>query len=377
MALQLTTAQSDAIRHVRATAARTHSQADTAIQHLLEQNKIGLDAFTEVAQVVATRGQIELNFHPDRKLATGESIAEAMLREGVYRSQFETGISNGSRTAFPGGSRDLWEKRFFGNAYQQPGVTNSERPKYGALNLMNYSDGAAPRFGSCFFCLCPTVSQRSTFSYGDSVFEPDVIGTTDSFEGIWLVLLNDVATIGSALSSHELTIAGLLTRITRNLTDSDLRRFDRPPGRALDDYIEAQVHGTIDLSTDVDHLVADMSFWRTRTGEVLERLCDTYSIELVYHRGFTLRVDEVPADFRGPEMPRLARRIAGDGEFDVTHIGEAAASLHERPDAWSNWGTYDETLQHLKQLWHVLVQYGRPKSVAQTKRVTADHLRHS
>ena len=107
-----------------------------------------------------------------------------------------------------------------------------------------------------------------------------------------------------------------------------------------------------------------MSFVGTHTENILRQLCDTYDIELVYHRGFRLAVDEVPADFRGPRMPQLARRIVGDGEFDVTHIGEAAASLHNHPETWSDWGTYDETLQHLKQLWHVLVQYGRPNTVS-------------
>lgn len=360
----LTKAQHDAIRHIRVTSAQTSSQATVAIERLLAQHDIEQDFFVKVARLVVTRGQIELNFHPDRLVSTGESVAEAMLREGIYRSQFETKISNGSRTAFPGGFRDLWEDRLFGGAYQQPGVANVERAKYGALNLMSYSDGVAPRFGSCFFCLSPDIAKQATFSYGDSVSQPDVVGTIDSFDNIWLALLNDVATNGSALGSDELTIAGILNTISKNLADFDPHRFELPAGRVLDDYIEAQIHGTIQLSSGIDRLVADMSFVGTQTEEVLQQLCDTYNIEFVYHRGFSLRVDEVPADFRGPRMPQLARRIAGNSEFDVTHIGKAAASLHNYPDTWSDWGTYDETLQHLKQLWHVLVQYGRPNAVS-------------
>jgi len=116
MGRRLTKAQWDAIQHVRATSAQTRSQAVAAIEHLLVQHQIKEDTFAEVARLVATRGQIELNFHPDRLVSSGESVAEAMLREGVYRSQFETRISNGSRTAFPGGFRDLWEERLFGGA---------------------------------------------------------------------------------------------------------------------------------------------------------------------------------------------------------------------------------------------------------------------
>jgi len=38
--------------------------------------------------------RVTLHFHPDR-LAAGTPILERMARDGVYRSQFETGTSNG------------------------------------------------------------------------------------------------------------------------------------------------------------------------------------------------------------------------------------------------------------------------------------------
>ena len=60
-------------------------------------------------------------------------------------------------------------------------------------------------------------------------------------------------------------------------------------------------------------------------------------------------------------MPRLARRIAGEnGIIDAAVIGAAEASLYHHPDAWGDWGSRAEVLQHLKQLWHVLVHYGAP-----------------
>jgi hypothetical protein len=40
-----------------------------------------------------------------------------MARDGVYRSQFETRVSNGGLTAYPGGDRWRWESRIFGAAY--------------------------------------------------------------------------------------------------------------------------------------------------------------------------------------------------------------------------------------------------------------------
>jgi hypothetical protein len=67
-------------------------------------------------------------------------------------------------------------------------------------------------------------------------------------------------------------------------------------------------------------------------------------------------------------MPHLARRIAGDGILDVALIGEAAAPLQLQPELWRDWGSQEETLQHLKQLWHVLVQYGTPADLAENAR---------
>jgi hypothetical protein len=70
-------------------------------------------------------------FHPDRFDFKGTTVAEALLKEGVYRNQFETGLSSGSMSAFPGGERDRWENTLFAGAYHVQGVTGSERPKYG------------------------------------------------------------------------------------------------------------------------------------------------------------------------------------------------------------------------------------------------------
>jgi hypothetical protein len=36
--------------------------------------------------------------------------------------------------------------------------------------------------------------------------------------------------------------------------------FEKRTGRALDDYVEAQVHANIDLATDVEAVVVDPSF---------------------------------------------------------------------------------------------------------------------
>jgi hypothetical protein len=50
------------------------------------------------------RLRVTVNFHPDRACGS-VGLLEALAQDGVLRSQFETGTSNGGLTAFEGGDR--------------------------------------------------------------------------------------------------------------------------------------------------------------------------------------------------------------------------------------------------------------------------------
>ena len=110
----------------------------------------------------------------------------------------------------------------------------------------------------------------------------------------------------------------------------------------------------------MEALVADPSFKGTDVGRTLEAICLKYSIDLYWHMGFVLMVDEVPMNFRGSKMPSLARRIARNNCIDANIIGSAVVDLKRNPLSWSDRGTYEEVLQELKLLWHVLVRFGKP-----------------
>ena len=102
----------------------------------------------------------------------------------MYRNQFETGLSSGSPTAFPGGERDLWERRLFGGAYHAEGVLDSERPKYGALEVVRFPDGPAPRFGSSYFVLRGVGERTSiTFMGSEDPRATGRAGTLDTARG--------------------------------------------------------------------------------------------------------------------------------------------------------------------------------------------------
>jgi hypothetical protein len=243
---------------------------------------------------------VGVQFHPDWPFRDG-LVIEAIARDGVYRSQFETNISNGGLTAFPGGDRWRWESRLFGGRYDA--ALAADRPVYGAVDRGRYAHGPAIRFGSAFLRLRPEVTTRSTFCFPDSVFEPDVVVGSDR--------LSDVAALADA-DGHD----------------------------DLDDYIEAHVHGGVRLDTDVDAIVLDPCF----RGTAVERAARSTGCAVEWHPGFRASTAELDPAYRGPEFVELARSLGE--ELTPATIGSAARS-----------GRYD--LQSLKRVWHLLARFGR------------------
>lgn len=250
--------------------------------------------------------RVTLHFHPDR-LVRGVPILERMARDGVYRSQFETGMSNGGLTAYPGGDRWRWESRMFGGAYDDS--PSAVRPKYGALNFRQRRVGGSPRFGSAHFRLTSDALARTTFCYPDSYLEPSHFGT-----------------------------AARMSALVK-LAEAD-------SADPLDDYIEAHVHGTVDIALDVEALVLDPCYRATPVSDAARRL----GCPVEWHGGFTITTADLEqnSDYRGPEYVRLGASLACDGVLTARLIGDASRA-----------GRHDE--QALKRVWHYVARFGSPE----------------
>jgi hypothetical protein len=246
--------------------------------------------------------RVTLNFHPDRLHGDAPILAE-LAGSGIYRSQFETGTSNGSRSAFPGGARWRWESRIFGGAYDD--APPSERPKYGALNYRRRATGGSPRFGSAHLRLRPHVTARCTFCYPDSSSEPE-----------------------------HFAVAARMPLVEMALADG------KDP---LDDHVEAHVHGPLRLAHDVEALVLDPCF----RGTEIEALARALPCAVEWHPGFRLHVDELRRhpEFRGAEYVELGAALAHDGWLTPAVIGDAVRA-----------GSHDP--QDLKKVWHYLARFG-------------------
>jgi len=133
--LSLTTSQAAALDHIRQYADTRRAVANSSIAHMLKMSNLGQDVFESAVSKMKSHARVALHFHPDRLDFKLHSVAEDLLASGIYKSQFETKLSNGSVSAHPGGERDLWEQKIFGGHYTFEKASVAERPKYGALDF--------------------------------------------------------------------------------------------------------------------------------------------------------------------------------------------------------------------------------------------------
>jgi hypothetical protein len=363
MSNDVTPYQQRAIQTVRSRAIEFENAAHSEIDAILKRQALAAGLVDDALAAMQTGARIGLHFHPERLSRDGLSVAEGLLRSGVYTNQFVAGLSSGSPSAFPGGERDLWEERLFGGAYHGADVTSPGRPKYGALDIMQYPDGPAPRFGSCFILLRPDVAKRSTFTFGGS-HEYSALnrtGTLDVMGPVLAPLLSQLERGDGAFAVANLSVEACLTAMMQSFSMPFPDPAFRPLGRALDSFIEVQVHGELCLGNDVERLVADSAFRDHPVGEALAAISTTYGIPLNWHPGYRIPVRDVPDIFRDYPVRPLAERIAGDGMLDAANIGAAANSVKLDPKAWRGWASDDDILTQFRRLWHVLVLTGAPR----------------
>jgi hypothetical protein len=358
---ELTDAQREAIAHVERLALARRAEAWAEIRASLRAAGVSEADFLEAMQHLRGAVTVALAFHPERTSRGGRSVAHGLLADGMYRNQFETGLSSGSVSAFAGGERDGWERRLFGGAYHGPVVAAADRPKYGALFLVAHPEGPAPRFGSCCFVLRPEVSARCTFTFLGSQEDRALgrVGTLQVPEPVLAALLRHVEEDPAPLGVGGLTVGGLVAAMRENVPCALPGVSPERSGRALDSFVEAQVHGPVELGRDVERLVADSAFRGTPTADALGGIASRYGIALDWHPGFALPAAEVPETFRGFPTRRLAERVAPGGTVDAPRIGAAHDDFVRNPEAWRSFGTPSEIRTCFRRLWHVLVLFGR------------------
>src|SRR5215470_15692321 len=113
---KLSKSQIAALEHITNYARTRKEKAQEATGHVLQMSNIPIAAFEDAVEKIKTHARVALHFHQDRPDPNMMTVAEALLESGIYKSQFETKLSSGGVSAFPGGERDCWEKKIFGGA---------------------------------------------------------------------------------------------------------------------------------------------------------------------------------------------------------------------------------------------------------------------
>jgi hypothetical protein len=265
--------------------------------------------------------RIVLHFHPGWGF-DGGTVLEAIASSGWYRSQWQTGTSNGGLTAHRGGDRWRWESQMFDGRYDD--ARPMDRPVYGAWNRRDDIYGASPRFGSAYLRLRPEANERATFCWPDSVYRPPMVGGPEKLEE--LCQLADSRDV--------------------DLSELSSAAADLPLDDPLNDYVEAHVHGGLSITRDVEAVVLDPTDREVHSA-TLERLgCDVEE-----HSGYRVAADAIEPDYRGSVSIELARLLGGD--ITPARLSEASRS-----------GDHDT--QAIKWLWHCLARFGRHWPVMDT-----------
>lgn len=334
---------------------REYAKRDcTKHYNYLEQVCRSFDIAVNVLIERVLQSPITINFHPDRFANNGKTVLENLIGQGLYHGQFRTGTTNGGKTAYIGGERYLWEQQLFRDAYPDNSL---DRPKYGALNVFRYIDGASVRFGSCYFVMKQEISNRCTFSYGDSSINPTTLCTSDVFIGILADLLSDVQNkarmLNQVVSSQQEALAILLNKCDtmKNI------------GRNLDYCIETHIHGDVSLLEDVESFYVDSSFQNTIVEGQAEELCQKYGINLEWIPKRQVLVKEMGELFRGSMIPVVAKKIDclfgnHQGIINANLIGQASRDSVMNPENWNEIGNGTDVFQYLKQLWHTVGYFG-------------------
>ncbi len=300
--VQLSKPQTRALALAKQHASEASPKYHAALLQIFEAHGYTAQDLSRVLQFLEQEVPITINFDPARLLedhravgakqrfelrssAPGGAMLIDVLREQTsWRSEWETGVSAGSPSAYWGGKRDHVEAHLFGDAYHDyaggTAFDRSDRPKYGALNVGRWDAGAAPFFGSASLVLKPEVLSRVTLLPRDSWnCGPEDLGTPEFAEHVlynrlrWLRpeehFLEHLVT-GSRGES-----AGARPELGWTSTKDFSGEVQTP-----ECYIEAQIHGPIDFAHDVAAIVAKKG---APGAEQLEAFAQKHGLELRWH----------------------------------------------------------------------------------------------
>jgi len=199
------------------------------------------------------RDEAPIIIHVDLK-AFGDKLAS----DTHYRNQFETDVSRGCLSH---STRERWEMDLFGDAYN--GARPVDRCKYGVLNVTHDPQGirCCSQYGTSYLLL-RNVRLRTTFAARDSGgIEISQLATVDYY-----------AHVLEKYSDDELKAA----------VEVGTQRVLGRDSSVIRHYKEAQIHGEVRLSENVELIMAHPSLKNDRHQAMLKRLSERCQAQVVW-----------------------------------------------------------------------------------------------
>ena len=243
-------------------------------------------------------------------VAAQPADAAALLKDGQFRTVFETGTSQGNTDI---GKRERSEETMFGIP-----KGGRDRPVYGYVALDNLAPEGVEDYGPIRFELKPDVKNRSTMTDGDSLLSaatplPMTGGTISRFDAV-------AASLGNRSMS---TLYQAFERRDRAVSD-EFEAYSRTA------YVEAQIKGKLSVSDIVKiHVAYPKPQWNSAAFDAVEQAAAALGIPVIYPVG--------SAPGRVPDPQPFFKHGTGDQSPHGNWARDVAeGDPHKMRAAWDN-----------------------------------------
>lgn len=336
------------IQKVQAYAVENEKNAKRIINALIRRYSIAEWETDNVIDAIFCQKRATINFHPDLITGEGLLVAEKLLHEGEYYSQFVTKNSNGYHSIPFDNLREKWETNIFGTDVS---LADFEHPKYAGLNIFSYLEGAFPRYGSCYLQLREEIWTRCTFLIADKEEKMKRVGTRESFYIILLTMLTEI------IKKKE-----VLGRSCANIMDfyQYLKNCEvKSLGKNVSQFgIEAHVFGNVDLSRDVESIYIDESFAKTKIHELFLEISKKYKIGINWIPERRCSFEEVVESLTDPKFVTLLNTFKSEYEISLLTpkiLADIRKYIYGNRKRWAIDEDYRYWNRCIKDLWTQMV----------------------
>lgn len=216
---------------------------------------------------------LTINLAPNVNVGDSEiSVFKSLQDDGRYKNLWERGGKRATNPKAPKRSPGFFlhkESKTFQSEYNR--TQARERPKYGALNPLKLSEGGAAVFGRGVLILKQEVKDRTTYVPRDSRFtQMNQVG----FQGA----------MAGCLAAKQDDYLDQLMQVALGRSDQGRYVAEKAPGAFTgSNYIEAHIHGDINLATDLSGVALDRRYQGTRYAQDAEDFARHFNVPIEWY----------------------------------------------------------------------------------------------